>query len=142
MFTLEAIEKEADFTVRANQFASKMDSLALEFPDMLVEPRNKTLRDLEGYPSKIWDLQAEYPELVQSELAKSRETEIESSFKNVVEVDFYSNSVDEISEFISAADKIAEDLGGTTISKRVSRNGDGSGYFIFSFDGTLHYKFE
>jgi len=144
MFEIDAILKEPEFTTRTNQFLNEVELLgATDFPEILIEAINRTLRDLDTAPAEIFDLETEIKDrnYTLKERARDRETEIESASKNTAEINFYSNSPVDMAEFILEVDEMAKELKGNKISEDKCENCESDEGITFRYKGSLSYEF-
>lgn len=141
MFRLEDFKKIPDFETRANEFVKAINSLTEKFPNMVIVAKNKTLKDLDEGPSTIEWIRTEYPQFAETEWERDRETEIESSFKNVVIIDIGSETENLLYTFKEEADEIAKTFAGKKrLLKPFNDHGRKSRY-LFRYDGELLYDF-
>lgn len=141
MITVEDIDRKPDFEIRANEFIKKIEELQEKFPNMLISPFNRTLVDLESNPAFIEEAKRDYPEYVDAEIERDRETEAESSYKNRAEINIGSNSIDDMCEFIKNADEIARGLGGKKVSGRMFSYHEEGLNLSYSYDGAIYFDF-
>ena len=138
---IEDLEKQPSFEARANLFIQDVEALIPDFPNLVIVPKNKTLRELENGPSAIDWMEREYPEYAKDERIRDRDLEIESSYMNTVSVVVGAQSKKEINEFLRVANSIAKDLGGRLRPGGVIKDHKSQSY-TFRFDVETLYDFD
>lgn len=142
MFRAEDIDRVPHFEARANEFVKKIETLIPRFPNMVIVPRNKTLGDLSAAPGTIKWMASQFPEFVDAERARDHETEIESSYQNLVMISIGSEIKQVLYDFVLEADVIASQLGGRKRAPEPFKDHGPSTGVTLRYDGEILYEFD